>query len=92
MIDPLYRCTAVLLYSSTSHSFVSFLADCAFVHTVSKEICISEPAHSFAFAASDFQGGFSPRTRAAIAIRSGVGLGEGIIAVGRTTACSWRVM
>ena len=33
-------CTAALQYSNTSNSFVSFLADCAFVHTDSK-ICVS---------------------------------------------------
>ena len=37
----------------------------------SKEICISQPAHYFVFAASVFQGGLSPRTRAAIVVRSG---------------------
>ena len=59
----------------------------------SKEICISESAHSFVVAASVFQGGLSPRTRAAIAIRIGHRLREDIITVvGRTTACSWRVM
>ena len=73
MIDPLYRCTT--LYSSTSHSFASFLAGCAFVHTDSKAICIAESAHSFVFSASVFQGGLFPRSHAAILFAAGVGLG-----------------
>ena len=37
----LIACTAVLLYRSTSHSLVSFLADYAFVHANPKEFCVS---------------------------------------------------
>ena len=61
--------------------FVFFLANYALVHTdkssdTSKQICISQLAHSFVFAASVLQGGLSPRTRAASYLQRAFELGK----------------